>query len=210
MRLALPGSQELLWKAFKPEVRNQIRKGEKQGFSVAWGQHELLSGFYTVFSRNMRDLGTPVFGRRLFDCVLSTFSDSAELCVISAGRQPVAAAILCHGNGTTEVPSASSIRAFNSTNANMYLYWQLLQRAIERGQHTFDFGRSSLDSNTYRFKKQWGARPEPANWQYYVRRGSVGDMRPENKKFQLAIRLWRRLPITAANFLGPIIVRGIP
>ena len=38
----------------------------------------------------------------------------------------------------------------------------------------------------------------------------VGDMRPDNKKYRLAIRLWQRLPLPLANALGPAIVRGIP
>ena len=42
-----------------------------------------------------------------------------------------------------------------------------------------DFGRSTLGSNTFRFKKQWGAQPEPAVWQYYVRKGQISDMRRE-------------------------------
>jgi serine/alanine adding enzyme len=210
MRLALPHDVDTLWAAFKPGVRNQIRKGEKQEFTVLWGAEERLDDFYAVFSQNMRDLGTPVFSRRLFGSILPHFGDSAELCVVRAGRRPVAAALVCHGRGTTEVPSASSLRAVNSTNANMYLYWQLLQRAVGRGQHTFDFGRSTVDSGTYRFKKQWGAAPYPAAWQYYVRRGDRGDLRPENRKYQVAIRVWQWLPVWLANLIGPPIVRGIP
>jgi FemAB-related protein (PEP-CTERM system-associated) len=210
MRLPLPEEPEALWKSFKPGVRNQIRKGQKQEFAVLWGTEDLLDDFYAVFSHNMRDLGTPVFSRQLLRSALRHFPDSAELCVLRAGSRPVAAALLCHGRGVTEVPSASSLRALNCTNANMYMYWQLLRRAVEKGQHTFDLGRSSSDSSTYRFKKQWGAAPHPATWQYYARRGEVGDLRPENRKYALAIRLWRRLPLAVANLLGPVIVRGIP
>lgn len=210
LRLALPDRADALWDSFKPSVRNQIRKGEKQEFAVSWGGENLLADFYAVFSQNMRDLGTPVFSQRLFRAVLRHFAGSAEFCVLRAGRRPVAAALVCHGCGVTEVPSASSLRAFNSTNANMYMYWQLLQRAVERGQHTFDFGRSTVDSGTYRFKKQWGAVPHPAVWQYYVRQGDMGDVRPENRNYRLAIRLWQRLPLCVANLLGPAIVRGIP
>ena len=122
----------------------------------------------------------------------------------------MSAALLTHGDGITEVPSASSLREFNSTNANMLMYWHLLKRAVERGQREFDFGRSTLDSNTYRFKKQWGAEPHPCVWQYYVRRGSIGEMRPDNSRFGLAIKVWQRLPLAIANIFGPMIVRGIP
>jgi hypothetical protein len=85
-----------------------------------------------------------------------------------------------------------------------------LERAVERGSRRFDFGRSTIDSNTFRFKQQWGARPEPSCWQYYVRRGTLGDMRPDHGRFRLAIKAWRHLPLPVSRWLGPRIVRGIP
>ena len=199
-----------LWEGFPSKVRNQVRKGEKSGLTVAWGGLELLDEFYDVFSRNMRDLGTPVYGRRLFASILRHFPDEAELCVLRADKTPVSAALLLHGRGVTEVPSASLAAQYNATCANMLMYWKLLERAIERGQAVFDFGRSTLDGNTYRFKKQWGAVPAPAVWQYYSREGDAGDLRPDNPRYQRLIRLWQRLPLPLTRWLGPPIVRGIP
>lgn len=209
MRLDLPGTSELLWKSFDPKVRNQVRKGEKNALRISWGTHDQLPAFYEIFAKNMRDLGTPVFGQILFRSILTTFPD-AELCVVRQGDKPLAAALLLHGKGITEVPSASSLREYNSTCANMLMYWHLLQRAISREQATFDFGRSSPDSPTHQFKKQWGAKPFPAVWQYYVRKGSASDMRPDNPKFRLMIRTWKKLPIWLTRLIGPSIARVIP
>jgi len=115
-----------------------------------------------------------------------------------------------HGWGVTEVPTASSLKEYNPTNVNMLMYWHLLQRAVERHQQVFDFGRSTTDGNTFKFKKQWGAEPEPATWQYRVNRGEVGEMRPENPRFKRAIEIWQKLPLTLTRTIGPRIVRGIP
>ncbi|HEY1190651.1 MAG TPA: GNAT family N-acetyltransferase, partial [Gemmata sp.] len=112
--------------------------------------------------------------------------------------------------GVTEVPTASSLRAYNPSNVNMLMYHHLLRRAVERGQRVFDFGRSTLEGNTFKFKKQWGAVPHPATWQYRVLRGSVGEMRPDNPRYQRAIRLWQKLPVELTRALGPWVVRGIP
>jgi len=210
MRLPLPESAEALWDSFKPKVRNQIRKGESHRFSVSWGGQELLEGFYDVFSRRMRDLGTPVYPQRLFAEILSRFAGQAELCVVRLDRRPAAAALLMHGPGVTEVPSASANTELNPTNVNMFMYWQLLCRAAERRQQAFDFGRSSTGSSTYRFKKQWGAAPQPAVWQYYVRRGNVASMRPDDPGKRRLIRIWQKLPVGVTRILGPPIVRGIP
>jgi serine/alanine adding enzyme len=210
MRLPLPESSAALWKQFDPKVRNQIRKGEKNELSVHWGRLDLLPEFYSVFSRNMRDLGTPVYGRRLFEEILNAFPERAEICVVRQNTRAIASALLLHGWGVTEVPCASSLREANPLNGNMLMYSRLLQRAIERRQAVFDFGRSTLDSNTYRFKKQWGAAPAPAVWQYHVRHGDLCQMRPDNARFSLLRRIWRKLPLTVAGLLGPRIVRGIP
>jgi FemAB-related protein (PEP-CTERM system-associated) len=211
MRLPLPEAADALWASFKPKVRNQIRKGEKAGLSIEWGGIERLDDFYDVFAVNMRDLGTPVFSRRLFEEILARFGDDAELCIVRTPQGlPVAGSLLLHGSEMTEVPSASALRRYNATNANMLMYWHLLCRAIERGRPAFDFGRSTLQSNTYRFKRQWGAEPAPAIWQYYVRRGTIGDVRPENSRYQQLIRIWQRLPVRLTRWIGPPIVRGIP
>jgi FemAB-related protein (PEP-CTERM system-associated) len=210
MRLPLPGTADELWRQLPAKVRNQVRKAEKGDLVVAWGGQELLSDFYSVFAHNMRDLGTPVYGQGLFRAALETFPERAEVCVVRAGRLAVAAGLLLHGWGVSEVPSASSLRRYNHTNANMLMYWHLLVRAIERRQDVFDFGRSSEDSSTYRFKKQWGATPSPAEWQYYLRKGGIKDMRPDNPRYGRLIGIWKRLPVALTKWIGPRIVRGIP
>jgi FemAB-related protein (PEP-CTERM system-associated) len=210
MRLELPDTVDRLWTQLTSKVRSQVRKGQKGNFTVAWGGQELLGDFYTVFSQNMRDLGTPVYGLGLFRSVLEQFPDRAEICLVSAAGQPIGGALMLHGWGISEVPSASTLRVFLPTCANMLMYWHLLERAVHRQQKVFDFGRCSLDSTTYRFKKQWGALPHQAAWQYYLRQGSTGEMRPDNPKYQRLIRMWQRLPVRLTRWLGPRIVRGIP
>jgi FemAB-related protein (PEP-CTERM system-associated) len=210
MRRALPERADQLWDRLDSSVRNQVRKGRKNGLTVHWGGQDLLAEFYAVFARNMRDLGTPVYGRKLFSMTLAQFGDRAELCVVRAEGRAVAAALLLHGWGVTEVPSASSLRQFNHTNANMLMYWHLLERAIERRQTVFDFGRCSTDSNTNKFKKQWGAEPTPAEWQYHALDGSVGALRTNNPRYQRFIRWWQRLPVAFTRWVGPLVIRGIP
>ena len=157
----------------------------------------------------MRDLGSPLYGMPLFREIVAAFPGNAEFCVMMDGTWPIAAALLLHGKGVTEVPSASSLKEYNPACVNMLMYWRLLQRAVERRQQVFDFGRSTADGNTYRFKKQWGRRGT-AHWQYRVNRGDAGDMRPDHPRYRLAIRLWQRLPLALTRTLGPHIVRGIP
>ncbi|QGJ69190.1 Peptidoglycan bridge formation protein FemAB [Planctomycetales bacterium 10988] len=210
MRLTLSETSESLWKSFKPKLRSQIRKPEKLGLTVHWGGLDLLDEFYEVFSVNMRDLGTPVYGKNFFQTILQEFGVDAELCIIRQENQPLAAGLLIHEEKRSQVPSASSLREFNHLSANMLLYWHMLKRAIERDQQTFDFGRSTVDSGTYRFKKQWGAEAFPAYWQTYCLNGEPNQLRPESGKFNLLIQVWQKLPVKLTQWIGPPIVKGIP
>lgn len=210
MRLELPTSDEALDVSFKSKLRSQVKKSNEHGLTIAWGQFELLDDFYRVFAINMRDLGTPVFSKKLFKEILTAFPDEAELCIVKKDALSVAAGLLVHSRGVSEVPSASSLRSYNHTNANMWMYRNLLKRAIERGSRTFDFGRSSVDSGTYKFKSQWGAKPYPANWQYYIRKGSADEMRPDSEGKKKLVRIWQRLPVALTRLIGPEIIRGVP
>lgn len=201
-----------LWKHLASKVRNQIRKGDKHNLEIRFGGTDLLESFYEIFSINMRDLGTPVYPRSLFKKILETFDHESELAVTTMAGEPIAAALLIHDPKimTTQVPSASCLRAFNFTNANMWMYHRLLLRATERNQTAFDFGRSSIDAGTYRFKKQWGATPEPTVWQYHLRHGDPSKMRPDSPGNRRKVEVWKKLPVWVTKLAGPQIVRGIP
>ncbi|MDX1928944.1 MAG: FemAB family PEP-CTERM system-associated protein [Pirellulaceae bacterium] len=210
MRLKLPDTDVALDASFKSKLRSQVKKSNEHGLSIAWGRTELLDDFYRVFAINMRDLGTPVFSKNLFQEILTAFPNEAELCIVKKDSTSVAGGLLVHSRGVSEVPSASSLRNYNYTNANMWMYRNLLKRAIERGSHTFDFGRSSVDSGTYKFKSQWGAEPHPANWQYYVRKGSADEMRPDSDGKKKLVQIWQKLPVALTRIIGPSIIRGVP
>lgn len=211
MRRPLPATTDALWTDLKSKVRSQIRRPLRDAsLTVTFGSDWELDAFYDVFCVNMRDLGTPPWPRALFACLLEHFAASAEIGTVRLNGRPVAAGLLVHGPGTTFVPSASSLRKFNSTSANMLLYWHLLCRAIERGQTEFDFGRSTPGSGTWRFKRQFGAQASPAVWQYANRRGATDEMRPGSGRFDRLIDVWKRLPVWITRLIGPSIVRGIP
>jgi FemAB-related protein (PEP-CTERM system-associated) len=200
-----------LWERLDRKVRNQIRKAEKSGLAASRGGLELVDEFYTVFARNMRDLGTPVYGRGFFEAVLRAFPDRAHLHVVRLSGAPVAAGLTFQSGTVVEVPWASSVRDFNHLCSNHLLYWSVIEAALAAGAGTLDFGRSTPGEGTFKFKEQWGAAPVPLHWEYVLLGGGeVPDQGPKNPKFQLAIAVWKRLPLWLANAAGPHIVRNIP
>jgi FemAB-related protein (PEP-CTERM system-associated) len=211
MLLELPDNADDLWSRLGSKLRSQIRRPQKEGAAAFVGGTELLDDFYSVFSRNMRDLGTPVYGRTFFLRIMQEFSQRASLCVVKLGKQAVAAGFLMENGEAMEIPWASSLREFNRLSVNMLLYWACLERSIELRKRRFDFGRSTISSATYKFKSQWGATPHQLYWHYWLREGTpLPNLTPKNPKYELAIKLWQRLPLFIANSLGPRIVGNLP
>jgi serine/alanine adding enzyme len=221
MVLDLRSSVEEQWSALDRKLRNQVRKAEKSNLTVEHGGVELVDRFYGVFARNMRDLGTPVYGLRWFREILETFPETSRIFTVRLGAETVAASLMLWApggaqpgsahRGTIEVPWASALREFNPLCANVFLYWQMVRFAIESGFRRFDLGRSTPDEGTFNFKKQWGAAPRELVWEYWMADGgSTPDLSPKNPKFAAAIAAWQRLPVAVTKVLGPPIVRNIP
>jgi FemAB-related protein (PEP-CTERM system-associated) len=207
----LLGIESGMWERLDRKVRNQIRKAQKSNLVATRGGAELLDEFYTVFARNMRDLGTPVYSRRLFEEVLRTFPTRASLHVVRLEGRAVASGLTFRTRDRVEVPWASSIRDFNSLCPNHLLYWSILECAEQEGADTLDFGRSTPGEGTFKFKEQWGARPVALHWEYCLLNGGpVPNTSPSNPKFRLMIETWKRLPLPVATWLGPSIVESIP
>jgi len=200
-----------MWDGLDRKVRNQIRKAEKSGLVVERGGEALVNDFYTVFARNMRDLGTPVYSRRLFEEVLRVFPERAQLHVVRLNGLAVAAGLTYRTSTMVQLPWASSIRSYNALSPNTLLYWDAIQFAHERGASVFDMGRSTPNEGTFKFKAQWGAEPVPLHWEYELMNpGELPNVSPANPKYQLAISLWQKLPVSVTTRVGPMIVRAIP
>jgi FemAB-related protein (PEP-CTERM system-associated) len=211
MVLDLPDTEEALWRGLGSKLRSQIRRPQKEGASVRTGSAELLTDFYVVFARNMRDLGTPVYPKHFFEALLRAFPSEAKLHVVYLNDAPVAAGFVLAHRSTLEIPWASSLRRANRAGVNMLLYWSALRDAVARGFCYFDFGRSTKESGTQRFKSQWGARTQQLLWHYWLPAGKpLPGLTPSNPRYRTAIALWRRLPVSVANVLGPHIVRHLP
>lgn len=211
MTRSLPAQSEGLWSEIGSKRRAQVKRARKEGARVRTGGLELLDEFYSVFSQNMRDLGTPVYSRRFFQSILERFPEHARVITVSLGEVPAAAGFLLGYRERMEIPWASSLRAMNRYGVNMLLYWEALKYAIEQGYTSFDFGRSSPGGGTFRFKRQWGAQPQPLFWHYWLRDGvAVPELNPENPRFALAIRAWKRLPVSVTRLIGPMIVKSLP
>ncbi|OED38191.1 hypothetical protein AB833_20620 [Chromatiales bacterium (ex Bugula neritina AB1)] len=211
MILPLPDDDSTLDASLGSKLRAQVNKARKNGLRVQFGGIEKLNEFYKVFSHNMRDLGTPVYGKKWFRDILESFPDEAFIAVASLNGTPLAAGFLLGHKDKLEIPWASSIRRTNHLGANMLMYRAILDEAINRGYEFFDFGRSTREAATHRFKKQWGAKEHDLHWHYWTHDGyALPELNPDNPKFKLAIKLWQCMPVAITRMIGPPVARNLP
>ena len=208
LTLKLQADPDRMWKRFDAKLRNQVRKSMKSHLEVSWAGIEGLTHFYEVFSRNMRDLGSPVHSEDFFRAILEEFPESARIILVRKGKLTVGAALSLFFKDTIQIPWASSRREYFSLCPNILLYWEAIRCGCEQGFKRFDFGRSSVGSGTYRFKKQWGTIDEPLYWQCISRNGQRMTMvQSDDPHYQWASRAWKRLPLTITNLIGPVLRR---
>lgn len=209
--LDLPDDPEVLWKdGLRSKVRSQVRRPMKEGMEIRHGPDQ-VEPFYEVFARHMRDLGTPVLPRGLFQRLSDEFAERVWFACVYAGDQPVAGGCGFAWKDEFELTWASSLREWNRQAPNMLLYWGLMERAIEEGLGVFNFGRCTPGGGTHRFKSQWGGRDHPLPWIQVAPGGdAAATPNPEQGKYRAAIEVWSRLPVTVTRWIGPWLARRIP
>lgn len=210
MLLPLPHSADQLWSGFKSKLRSQVRKAEKNGLIFQWSHLSEINAFYTVFSRNMHELGSPVHSKKWIQAVLANYGEKAKMGLVFLKDQPVGCGIVLLCGKTVSIPWASTLRKFNRLGPNMLLYWNLLKFSADNGYNVFDFGRSTPGEGTYKFKAQWGSTPHPLQWQNLMQsRASDSKTKNSGKTRDIAESTWSRLPLWAANAIGPNIRKHI-
>ena len=202
--VALPTDAGELWGHLDARVRNQVRKAERSGLSVEFSHREGLGAFYDVFAVNMRDLGSPVHARAFLATILEAFADRARVGLVRKGPTVIGGLIALAFKDTLVVPWASCLREYSALCPNMLVYWETLAAACREGFRRFDFGRSTRDSGTYRFKRQWGALEVPLYcYQIPIRPGGGRSLSPTDSRGALLVALWRRLPVGVTRSVGP-------
>ncbi|HEY0113702.1 MAG TPA: FemAB family XrtA/PEP-CTERM system-associated protein [Allosphingosinicella sp.] len=204
---SLPGEDEAILKAIPRKQRAEVRRALGFDLEVRTGRDRRdLADHYRVYSESVRNLGTPVFPRRLFEAMLDSFGEEADILTVSRAGRPIASVLSFYMSGTVYPYWGGGTSEARSWRANDLLYYELMRNAARRGCTRFDFGRSKLGTGAFAFKKNWGFEPEPLT---YAVHGEAREVNPLSPKYRLQTALWRKLPLPLANRLGPPIAKGL-
>lgn len=192
--------------------RAEVRKGLAllDGGDVHVTHKATADQFYTLYAQSLRSLGTPVFTRRWPAQLNDAFGDQIIFTVVSHRDQPAFSVasfrfrdrIMPYFAGVT--PMARRVKAADLG------YFSLMDHAADHGARVFDFGRSKVGAPHADYKKSWGFMPDPIEYQYALVKGTqTPDVNPNNPKYAMLSRAWKRLPTPVANRIGPVIARQL-
>lgn len=207
--LAADDEAELL--AIPRKQRAEVRRSLGDALTVETGSGaEQAAAHYAVYAQSVRNLGTPVFPRRLFDATLNAFGNAADLLIVRHQGEPVASVLSLYWKGTVYPYWGGGTAAARGLRANDRMYFALMAHARARGCTRFDFGRSKAGTGAAAFKKNWGFEPAPLTYFKRTTDGSAPrSINPLDPKYSLQVRAWKRMPLWLANRMGPWISRGL-
>lgn len=195
--------------AIPRKQRAEVRKGLQNKLEITNGDSSReRTAHYRVYAESVRNLGTPVFPKSLFDSVLDRLD--ADILTVWNDGNPVASVLSIYHDGAVMPYWGGGTREARRLRANDRMYYELMRHARLRGCDRFDFGRSKTGSGAYSYKKNWGFEPRPLSYACWTAPGhETRDADPTSARHQSRIAWWKRLPLGVANQIGPHIARGL-
>lgn len=210
-RRALEADDEAQLLAVPKRHRAEIRKGLANNLVFATGRdRHFREAHYKAFAQSVHNLGTPVFPRRLFDEVLEAFGSDADIALVSHEGKVISSALSLYHRGVCMPYWQGASHLSRPLRSNEVLYFTLMGQARERGCTHFDFGRSKVGTGPAAWKKSWGFEPEPLSYHIRTAGGvTARDVNPLSPQYRRKVEMWKKLPLSLANVIGPFISRGL-
>jgi len=186
----------------KKKQRAVVRQSLNNG--LRYQIEDSIENFYKIYSYSVRNLGTPVFSKLLFEQLLRVFPTQCDILTVFHGDQAISSVMSFYYNGRVLPHFGGGLHAARDLKSNDYMYFKLMCHGAGKGCTYFDFGRSKIGSGAYQYKKHWGMEISQANNHYYLNRtDEVPNVNVNNPKYALAIKVWKKLPLPLSQLLGP-------
>jgi FemAB-related protein (PEP-CTERM system-associated) len=203
---ALHDSSESILAGIKKKQRAVVRQSLNNGLTVKIESN--VDNLYHIYSTSVRNLGTPVFPKQSFVELKKIFGSRCEIFTVSHQHKPISSVMSFYYKGHVLPHYGGGIAQARAFKSNDFMYYQLMCHAQKKGCHYFDFGRSKIDSGSYRYKKHWGMDIKPMCYQYYlVKSAQLPALSANNPKFKMLIKLWQKLPLVVSQQIGPMLAK---
>jgi FemAB-related protein (PEP-CTERM system-associated) len=205
----LSAGPEKLLQGLPRDTRYAVRKSLKA--SLEWTEDLDLRTFYEIYAHSVHRLGTPVFPLRLFEILRAEFAGACRVFGVRKGNTVIAAVMCLYFKDQVLPYYGGALAEFYKDSPNNFMYWSLMAQSCQEGYRIFDFGRSKKGTGSFDFKSAWNMQVSELPYRYQLGRAKeVPQMSPVDKKFQLPVEMWKRLPFSWTKVIGPVLIRQIP
>lgn len=192
------------------KARAEARRGRDGG--LRFEERLDLKLFRRLFAINKQALGSPAIPMSMLRSIHRNLGERVVMHQVSLPDGKCIAMVLSFRFRDRILPYYSgAVLGVENLGTNNFMYWKLMEWAVQQGIRLFDFGRSRRDSGPAHFKKNMGFQPKPLHYQYHLGEGGrVPEFTPDNPKLTVYKRLWRAIPRPIASAVGAQIFKQLP
>jgi lipid II:glycine glycyltransferase (peptidoglycan interpeptide bridge formation enzyme) len=196
---------------FKPNIRRNIRKAEKEGVQVKLERSlESVAAFYKLNCGTRRHHGLPPqpwsFFRNLYEHVIA--SGKGFVALAEYQNRWVAGAVFAFYRDQAIYKYGASDRGFQHLRSNNLVMWEAIRWCCRNKIRSFSFGRTEPENEgLVQFKRGWGTtenKLEYFNYSLKADRFIAG-----KSSAKASYEVFKMLPCAMSRFAGSLLYRHV-
>lgn len=207
--LSLTGDINKLWESISKGNRENITEALKLGAVLDYPSKD-INAFFNLLVKHHHARGVPCVSKKWVEDLLAFQMYSIAL--LKIGGEIIAGTMVKEFKDTVSLPFTCLAESRNGFSLPAYdLYWKLIKSFAAGGKTIFHSGRIPLNDATEAHRLGWGGVKYPYYYQYYPNIATRTEHATKRgTKRELIEKIWKRLPLSVANILGPRIVKYFP
>jgi hypothetical protein len=196
---------------FKPNIRRNIRKAEKEGVQVKLDHSfESIGAFYKLNCGTRRHHGLPpqpwLFFRKIYEHVIAAGKGFVALAEYK--NQVAAGAVFTFYRDQAIYKYGASDRSLHRLRPNNLVIWEAIRWCCRKGIRSLNFGRTEPENEgLVQFKRVWGTTEKIIRYFKFDlnKNAFVADSPGPNSSY----RLFKQMPAPVLRVVGNILYRHV-
>lgn len=208
----LQKTENELFSSLKGSNRTSIRKAKKSGIFIEISKSfDSLKSFYRLHCLTRKRHGLPPqpfnFFKNILDSVI--VNDLGILVTAVFSGKAIAAKIFFNFGTRAMFKYGASDMAYQNLRPNNLVMWEAMNQYRERGFESLNLGRTEYRNHgLLHFKRLWGARERPLEYQRYVLKSSSFVAHLDENSWAFS-RLFVHMPTIASRLAGRFLYKHV-
>ena len=203
---------QLRKKIDKRTIQYSLRKSEKHHLEIREENSQYgMDEFYRLNVLTRKKHGVPSQPRTYFNHLLRhmILNDYGFILTAIYKSQTIGASVFLKSNKNIHYKyNASDPEYLRKLSPNHSLTWHAIKKGHDDGYDYMDFGRTSPDNEgLIRYKRMWGTEELDVPYSYFPEIKGASSKEESSRLYRVATGVWRFLPSTISEIIGPIIYK---